>query len=552
MLRLIAFGGLTLLQADRPLVGAAAGRRRLVLLALLTASGSRGMDRDVIAELLWPDTEPALARHSVHQLIFAMRRAYGCDELLAGAPTLRLDPACITSDVWEFENAIRRRELETAVALYRGPFADGFSLPGATNAQRRLEAIRSGYAREYVDALETLARNAAGRGDLRGSVRWWRLSADADPLSGRIARALIEAMVAADDRAQALQFALLHESLVRQELEAPPDPEIVQWILRLRATNVTAGRDNGGPRTTSSIPARRDASPASDGDAQAQRRLTRLNRAVSGRYRLEGLIDESSIAASYSAVAMTGKHQAVEVHVIQPRIGAMANGTRFCEVLKKVANLAHPHIHPIFEVGAVEDVLFYVTPPRCQVSLRTRLARSRELAVREAVDIARGIAAALAEAHTHGVWHGDLRPKHIGLTNRGPVLRAFGVIDAITSDSAGSEGSTIVTFGSPSYLSPEQLTAGAAPDAPSDVYAIGCIVYEMLAGEPPFGRSSRSSSLGAKLTQPPMPLRARRESVPEALEQIVHTCLARVPADRYSSGEELSHALAELVASPRH
>src|SRR4029453_8729559 len=125
MLRLIGFGGLTLLQRDRPLVGALVSRRRLTLLALLVASGDRGLERDAIADLLWPDSEPLRARHSLHQLIFEMRRGYGCDELLTGTPMLRLDQDCITTDVWEFERALRRRELETAVELYRGPFADG-------------------------------------------------------------------------------------------------------------------------------------------------------------------------------------------------------------------------------------------------------------------------------------------------------------------------------------------------------------------------------------------------------------------------------------------
>jgi DNA-binding SARP family transcriptional activator len=548
MLRLIAFGGLTLLQSDRPLVGAVAGRRRLALLALLTANGTRGMDREVIAELLWPDSEPAAARHSLHQLISVMRRAYGCDEILTGVPTLHLGPACITSDVWEFQAAIQRREFEAAVALYRGPFADGFSLADAPEAQRRLEAIRVGYARDYCDALETLARHASARGDVRSGVRWWRLRADADPLSSRVARALIEALVAADDRVHALQFALVHESLVRHELESPPDPAIQQWILRLRSSPTGTDRqaderDRGGSQTT--LP-NREAAREADDDADAQRRLARVNRAVQSRYRVDRLADENSTSASYSAVGVTGNQSKVEVHVIQPRIGAMANRRRFVEVLTRVARLAHPHIRPVFDVGAIEDVLFYVTIPRAQLSLRDHLARARELPVHEAVEIARSIAGALAEAHAHGVWHGDLRPKHVGLTNRRPLVSALGVIDAITPDSGTSDGSTIVTFGSPSYLSPEQLTAGASPDARSDVYSAGCIIYEMLAGEPPFGRSLRSSSLGAKLTQQPAPLRTRRESVPEALEEIIRICLARVPADRYASGDELDRALARL------
>jgi serine/threonine-protein kinase len=190
--------------------------------------------------------------------------------------------------------------------------------------------------------------------------------------------------------------------------------------------------------------------------------------------------------------------------------------------------------------------LFYVTPPRSAHGLRDRLARDRELPIGDAITIAFGIAEALAVAHRSGVRHGDLRPKHIDLTPTGPVVASLGVIDAIMPDRDVGDGSTIVTFGSPTYLSPEQLANGRPGDSRSDVYALGCILYEMLAGEPPFGRASRSMGLAPKLTQAPALVRTRRESVPEALERIIHTCLARVPADRYASGEHLARALAEL------
>ena len=554
MLRLIAFSGLTLLHEGRPVVGAMAGRRRLALFALLTASGPSGIDRDTLAELLWPDSEPALGRHSLHQLIHEIRRAHGTGEILTGAPTLHLDPACITSDVWDFESAVRRRDLETAVTLYRGPFADRFVVPGADELQRRLDASRTSYAREYTNALESLARDAASRSDQAASIRWWRLLADAEPLSARVAREFIEALVAANERTQALQFALVHESLVRQELDSPPDSEIARWIVRLRATPDVQPRTDGSARVTGNgaSPRQEDDGTASEAEGHARRLVTRLTRAVRGAYHVERLIDEGSITARYSAVATTGARPAVEIHVIQPRIAAMANAHRFTEVLGKVVRLAHRHIHPTLASEVADDLLFYVTAPRSSRSLRDRLARERQLPIPDAIGIARDMAAALGHAHAHGVLHGDLRPKHLDLTMSGAVLSSLGVIDAISPDSAASDGSIIVTFGSPSYLSPEQLATGATGDARSDLYAFGCIVYEMLTGEPPYGRSTVPSAVEAKMTQPPPPLRSRRETVPEVLERIVQTCLARVPADRYSSGEDLSRALAELQPTPRH
>jgi len=553
MLRLIAFGGLTLLHDGRPVTGAAASRRRLAVFALLTASGPRGIDRDTFAELLWPDKEPALARHSLHQLVFAVRRAFGSESLLAGAPTLHLDPGCITSDVWEFENALRRRELESAVTLYCGGFADGFFIPGADGLQRRLDASRLSYARDYTAALESLARDATSRGDTSARVRWWRLLADSDPVSARVARELIEALVAADEPTKALEFALVHEALVRQELDAPPDPAIARWIVRLRAMNDSTRHTARARAVGDSTPARQnDAGAVGGAEDYAQRLAARVARTVSGKYQFEGQVDASTLATSYSAIAASGARPRVEIHVVQPLLAAVANQKRFADVFDRVVRLAHGHIHPTLSFGGVDELLYYVTAPRPPVSLRERLARDHELPVREAIRIARELAGALGHAHTHGVWHGDLRPKHVGLTNSGAVLSSLGVIDAITPDAASRDGSTIIALGSPAYLSPEQLTAGVPGDVRSDVYAFGCIVYEMLTGEPPFGRPSRSSAFAAKVSQPPPPLRSRRPTAPEALEVIVHTCLARVPADRYASGEDLDRALAELAPNPRH
>jgi len=548
MLRLIAFGGLTLLQNGRAVTGAAASRRRLAAFALLSASGPRGIDRNTLADLLWPDKGPELARHSLDQLVFAVRRAFGSGPLLAGAPTLHLDSACITSDVWEFESAIRRRELETAVTLYRGAFADGFVIPGTDALQRRLDAIRTSYAREYTTALEALAREATSRGDVAARARWWRLLADADPLSARVARELIEALVAAGEWAKALEFALLHVALVRQELDAPPDPEIARWILRLRAMSDSSVQAGG--RATPVEDGAKSSGNDADGleglEDYTQRLTPRVARAVSGKYHVEHQIDAGSLAASYAAVALTGARPKVEIHVVQPLIAAMASPKHYSDVFARVVRLAHGRIHPTLSFGRADELLYYVTAPRPPVSLRERLARDHELPIRDAIGIARDLAAALGHAHTHHVWHGDLRPKHIGLTTSGAVLSSLGVIDAITPEAAARDGSTVVALGSPAYLSPEQLTAGVPGDARSDVYAFGCIVYEMLTGEPPFGRPSRPSAFGAKVAQPPPPLRSRREAAPEALEAIVHICLARVPADRYSSGEELCRALAEV------
>ena len=548
MLRLTTFGGISLTQDGKPVVGAAAGQRRLAILILLAESGHRGFDRDTLAAMLWPDSEPEQARHSLHQALYAMRRAHG-EEVFLGTRMLQLNAAFFSADMWDFEAAIRRRQFEEAASLYRGPFAHGFSFAGVPDVEHRLDAMRSRFARDHAVAVEALAADATKRGDHSRRARWWQSLADADPLSARTTAELVDALVAAGEKVQALQAALRHESLVRSEFGSAPDPEIVKRILRLRAAQPPGADTNG----RQGVLANDRAAPTLDTAAEAaaaakeERRLSRLARAFGPRYRIDSPIEDGSLLTSYGATAAQGHR--VEVHVVHAHIVAMTSVSRFLDVFKRVAALGKSGVHPVFDFGSSEDVLYYVTPERSHPSLRERLRQERELPVRDALAIAHDVAVALAHAHASGVRHGDLRPKHIMLGATGTSVGAFGVIDGVAPDAEWRATSTVVTFGSPAYLSPEQLMGDVQADARSDVYAFGCIAYEMLAGEPPFGRPSRGSGLGRKLTQSPPRLRSIRESVPEPFEHIIHTCLSRLPADRYASGEVLAAQLAPLLSS---
>jgi serine/threonine-protein kinase len=191
----------------------------------------------------------------------------------------------------------------------------------------------------------------------------------------------------------------------------------------------------------------------------------------------------------------------------------------------------------------VNDLLYFLTARRPPRSLDRRLNEQGALPIPEALAVARGIAAALAHAHERGVRHGDLRPKRVFLAGEMPVVGGFGLIEAVTAQGSDDARSTVLSFGAPAYQSPEQLAGEVAVDERSDVYTFGCICYEMLAGGPPFARPGRGASLGDKLTQPAPPLRARRETVPAALAELVHACLARVPADRPASGAHVLRAL---------
>jgi len=202
MLRLATFGGVSLTRDGAPVVGSAAVPRRLALFALLAAHGERGLNKDLLAGLLWPDSAPDQARHSLHQALYATRRALG-DDVIVGTTSLHLHPAHVESDVGSFEEAVHAGQFERAVKLYRGPFAEALVVPMAVELEQKLDALRAEFARKYTSSLESLAVNASRSGDLPASARWWRKLVDHDPLNGRYARELIASLAGAGETALA-------------------------------------------------------------------------------------------------------------------------------------------------------------------------------------------------------------------------------------------------------------------------------------------------------------------------------------------------------------
>jgi DNA-binding SARP family transcriptional activator/tetratricopeptide (TPR) repeat protein len=234
LLRLLTFGGLTLVDGDAPVVGAAAQRSRLALLAVIAAAGASGVTRDKLLACLWPESDTERARHALKQAVYALRRDLGGEQAIAGTATLTLDPAFVTSDVRDFDEAIARGDDAAAVLLRSGAFLDGFHMKGSAEFDRWCEAERSRLDHAYGDALERLAAKASAARDHSGAVRWWRHRAAGDPLSGRIALALMRAHADAGDLTGAVQHARVHEALVRGELESRPDDAVLEFADRLR------------------------------------------------------------------------------------------------------------------------------------------------------------------------------------------------------------------------------------------------------------------------------------------------------------------------------
>jgi serine/threonine-protein kinase len=536
MLRLNTFGGLILQQDGQLHTGPASQRRRLALLAVVAAAGHRGASRDKLLALLWPDADPESARHSLYQALHAIRRSLGSDEVFQGSSTLRLNPALITSDVGEFEEAIERGAHEAAARLYRGPFLDGFRLEGAGEYESWVEAERARHGREFAGALEALAAAAEAAGNAPAAVRWWRRLAAAEPVSTHAAVGLIRALAAQGDRAGALQFANVHTALVRQHLETEPDAEVEQWIARLRSGDVP-------PPTPPPAAPPRPRAPAPDTPEDAAgRELDQIARILSERFEVVERGGRSTLLLSFAARDRRDTRP-VELHVLRPRLGTLGNGARVVEILERVAALHDPRIVPLRECGVLQGLIYFTTPPVEGPSLRDRLAKERQLPVDEARTIAGELIEALAYAHGRDVRHGDLRPKHLLLGRSGIAITGFGLVEALDLATGGSAGSTAVTIGAPAYLSPEQLSGETSADERSDLYSVGCILFEMLAGEPPFAGSNLAAVLSRKLTQPAPKVRGQRESVPPALEGFVDRCLARLPADRFQRATEAREAL---------
>jgi serine/threonine-protein kinase len=271
--------------------------------------------------------------------------------------------------------------------------------------------------------------------------------------------------------------------------------------------------------------------------------VAKVREVLADRYRIERVVGEGGMATVYLAEDLKHRRK-VAVKVMRPELAATVGGDRFLREVEIAAQLNHPHILPMHDSGDANGVLYYVMPYVEGESLARRLAREGELPVRDALRIAREVAEALAYAHRRGIVHRDIKPANI-LVNEGHALVAdFGIARALHSDGMGITA-TGLAIGTPQYMSPEQATGGREVDGRTDVYALGAVLYEMLSGEPPFTGRTPQAVVARMMTERPRALTATREGLPPAVEAVVMRALARSPADRYDSAEELGAALAQ-------
>ncbi|MFL5505696.1 MAG: protein kinase domain-containing protein, partial [Gemmatimonadales bacterium] len=245
-------------------------------------------------------------------------------------------------------------------------------------------------------------------------------------------------------------------------------------------------------------------------------------------------------------------HRRVAVKVLRPELAAAMGAERFLREIDTTANLRHPHILPLFDSGEADGFLFYVMPLVEGESLRDRLARDRQLPIVDALQIGREVADALNYAHAHGVVHRDIKPENILLEGGHAVVADFGIARAITTAGGASLTETGIAVGTPSYMSPEQAAGNKDLDGRSDQYALGCLLYEMLAGQPPFTGPTAQSVVHQHFTSEARPITDIRPGVSREVAAALTRALAKTPADRFDSLGRLAEALQARDAEPAH
>ncbi len=270
--------------------------------------------------------------------------------------------------------------------------------------------------------------------------------------------------------------------------------------------------------------------------------LERLNAALEDRYRLLEQIGEGGMATVFLAEDLKHERQ-VALKVLKPDLAAMVGSERFLAEIKTTANLQHPHILPLYDSGEADSFLYYVMPYVQGATLADRLRTEHQLPVDEAVSIAAAVAHALDFAHRQGVVHRDIKPANVLFQDGQPVVSDFGIALAVGAGSAGRLTETGLSLGTPYYMSPEQATGDQAVGPRSDIYSLGCVLYEMLTGDPPYIGSTAQAVLGKIITAEPLLPTEHRSSVPPHVEAAALRALEKLPADRFGSAGEFAAAL---------
>ncbi|MFI5279386.1 MAG: protein kinase [Gemmatimonadales bacterium] len=268
-----------------------------------------------------------------------------------------------------------------------------------------------------------------------------------------------------------------------------------------------------------------------------------LSAALMDRYRIERELGAGGMATVYLAHDVRHDRK-VALKVLRPELAAILGGERFLAEIKTTANLQHPHILSLFDSGEADGLVYYVMPYVEGESLRDRLAREKQLPVEDAVRIACEVADALEYAHQHGIVHRDIKPENILLHGGHAMVADFGIaLAASRSDGGTRMTETGMSLGTPHYMSPEQSMGEREITPKADIYALGCVLYEMLTAEPPFTGATAQAIIARVMTEQPRSLTVQRHTIPSHLEAVVIRALEKLPADRFASAAAFNEAL---------
>src|SRR4051812_30285412 len=319
MLRLRTLGGLAIERPGAPTSGGAtSARRRLSILAVLAAAGTRGVPRDKLHTLFWPESDTERARHALDQALHWLRRDLKRDALLLGREELSLNPEAIASDVAEFRAALAHNDFATAVSLYGGPFLDGVFISGASEFERWLDGERAVLAADFERSMEALAAAAAARGDHREAAQWWQRLAALDPRKTRVVMALMSELAASGDRTAALRQAGVYRTLVREDLDAEPNPAVEALVDRLRREPASASPAAAAAGRREARSAEGSAFPTASSNA----------RVLGGRYVIEDELGHGTSATVYRARDLVTE-RLVAVKVLRPELSEGIGIERF-------------------------------------------------------------------------------------------------------------------------------------------------------------------------------------------------------------------------------
>ncbi len=275
---------------------------------------------------------------------------------------------------------------------------------------------------------------------------------------------------------------------------------------------------------------------------------SRLSTALADRYKIEREIGAGGMATVFLAEDLK-HHRQVAIKVLKPELAAVIGAERFLREIEIAANLTHPHILPLHDSGEADSFLYYVMPYVEGESLRDRLNREKQLSVEQALHITTTVGKALDHAHRRGVIHRDIKPENILLHDGEPFVADFGIALAVTEAGGTRLTETGLSLGTPSYMSPEQATGDRGVDARTDIYSLASVLYELLAGDPPFTGSNVQAIIAKVIGEKPTRIRIIRDTVPPQVEAALEKALAKVPADRFESAAQFATAFTAAAPS---